>query len=118
MVNLPPCVKPFFNKCLYRIKRNSNGTMVRFKARLVANRFFQVFGEDFARSFAPIAMVVTVRVIFAIVAQNKWFIHQLDINNTFLHDILGEDIYLTPHPGYKLTNGQVCKLKKKGFILP
>ncbi|KAL0433234.1 UNVERIFIED_CONTAM: Retrovirus-related Pol polyprotein from transposon RE2 [Sesamum latifolium] len=41
-----------------------------------------------------------------------WHIHQLDINNAFLHGYREEEIYIEPPQGYAVPTGQVYKLKR------
>lgn len=79
---------------------------------MVAKGFLQVFGQDFTESFAPVAKVVTARILLTIAAKNRWVVHQLDINNAFLHGSLKEDVYLLPPQGFNAPPGQVCKLNK------
>lgn len=44
--------------------------------------------------------------------------HQLDINNTFLHGYLDEDVYMEAPEGYtKMQKVQVCKLRKSSYGL-
>lgn len=51
------------------------------------------------------------RVLIALAAAKEWPLHQLDINNAFLHGYIDEDIYMKPPEGYlKAKPGQVCKL--------
>lgn len=117
VTTLPQGIKLISCKWVYRIKRNPDGSLARYIARLIAKGYLQGFGKDGTESFAPVAKVVTVSVILAIAAQNSRHIHQLDINNIFLHGTLDEEIYLVPFAGNKVNNGQVCKLKKTLYEL-
>lgn len=58
------------------------------------------------------AKVVSVRIFIALATCKGWPIHQLDINNAFLHGYLKEEVYLDAPEGYtKALPGQVCRLK-------
>ncbi|GKA83436.1 retrovirus-related pol polyprotein from transposon TNT 1-94 [Tanacetum coccineum] len=47
-----------------------------------------------------------------------WPLHQLEINNAFLHGYIDEEIYMTPPEGYtKAQPGQVCKLNRSLYRL-
>lgn len=108
----PPGTKPISCRWVYRIKRNADGTVNKFKARLVARGFLQVYGLDYTDSFAPVAKVVTVRILLTCAVLQKWDVHQVDINNAFLHGQLNEDVYLTPPHGLDVPKNHVCKLQK------
>jgi len=68
----------------------------RSKARLVVLGNTQVEGEDYIETFAPIAKMVTVRILLTIEISKGWDLYQLDVSNTFLHSDLQEDIYMKP----------------------
>ncbi|KAK9109469.1 hypothetical protein Sjap_017529 [Stephania japonica] len=53
------------------------------------------------------------RLLLAVAAAKSWHIHQLDVNDAFLHGFINEGLYLQPpEEYYKALPGQVCKLKR------
>lgn len=113
MAILPIGHKKISSKWVFKIKYNPDGTVERYKARLVIKGFHQKEGLDYKHTFAPVVKLATVRVIIAIATAKNWPLHQLDINNALLHGFIDEDIFMKPPEGYtKAGVGQVCKLKK------
>ncbi|GJU69925.1 probable carboxylesterase 2 [Tanacetum coccineum] len=65
-----------------------------------------------------VAQAATIRVLIAIATEKGWPLHQLDVNNSFLHGFVDEEIYMKPLKGYtKVSLGQVCKLNKSLYGL-
>ena len=92
--------------------------MDKFKARLVVKGYHQIEGVDYNYLFSPVAKLVTIRLLLTIATSKAWPIHQLDINNAFLHEYLNEEIYMLPADGYtKAVPGQVCKLRRSLYGL-
>ncbi|GAA0174361.1 transmembrane signal receptor [Lithospermum erythrorhizon] len=77
------------------------GSMDKYKARLVANGYNQIEGIDYFDSFSPMAKNVIVRIVLALAVAKSWILHQMDINNAFLHGYLDEDIYMSLPEGYR-----------------
>ena len=51
---------------VYKIKRNTNGSVSRYKARLVAKGFHQQAEVDFGETFSPVVKPPTVRIILSL----------------------------------------------------
>lgn len=96
ITKLPPEKSAIGCKWVFKVKRKPDGTIDRYKARLVAKAFHHVEGIDYTESFSPVAKPVTVHVLITIATARDWPIHQIDINNAFLHSFLDEAVYMVP----------------------
>lgn len=111
LTDLPPGKKPIGCKWVHKIKLNPDGSIQRYKARLVVKVYNQQFKIDYTKVFSPVAKMVTARFLLAIVVASNWPIHQLDFNSAFFHCFLKYDIYMfLPHGFKKPDPNQVCML--------
>jgi hypothetical protein len=106
-----PCVRPITCKWVYKVKTRSDGSLERYKARLVARGFQPEQGRDYDETFAPIAHMTTIRILLSVASVQKWSISQLDVKNAFLNGELREDVYMCPPPGYSVSEGMVYHLR-------
>lgn len=74
-MDLPIGVKPIGLKWVFKLKRNSDGSINKYKPRLVAKRYVQKYGVDFEEVFAPVARIETISLLIDLAVAHRWEIH-------------------------------------------
>ena len=98
---------------VFTVKYKPDGSVDRYKARLVARGFSQTYRVDYAETFSLVARLNSIRVLLSVVINQSWELFQLDIKNTFLYDDLTEQVLMEQPPGYiAQEENRVCMLKK------
>ena len=102
-----------------RKKYHPDGSIDKYKAKLVAKGFTQKPNIDYFDTFALVARISSIRVLLALAATHKLVIHQMDVKNTFLNGDLEEEIYMTQPQGYVVPGqeNKVCKILKSLYGL-
>ncbi|CAM8972847.1 unnamed protein product [Rhodiola kirilowii] len=85
VVPFPSHVCPITCKWIYTVKNCSDGSLERYKARLVARGFLQEYVRAYDETFAPIAHMTTNHTLLDVTSFCEWFISQLDVKNAFLN---------------------------------
>jgi len=84
LVELPESKRVLYNKWVYRLKEENDGTK-RYKARMVVKEFLKRKGIDFNEILSPIVKLTTIRSILSIVATKDLYLEQMDIKTVFLY---------------------------------
>ncbi|GJW20891.1 zinc finger, CCHC-type containing protein [Tanacetum coccineum] len=117
--DLPPGCKPLGCKWIFKRKMEVDGTIDKFKARLVIQGFRQKEGIDYFDTYAPVARITTVRLLLALAAIHNLVIHQMDVKTVFLNGDLEEEVYMKQPEGFVMLGNEhkVCKLVKSLYGL-
>jgi Reverse transcriptase (RNA-dependent DNA polymerase) len=75
-------------KWVYKLKHNNDGTIERYKPRLVAKDYIQIYDIDYQEICAPVVKMNTIRFLFSIAVNQNWTLYQLDVTNAFLQGTL------------------------------
>lgn len=102
---------------VFKVKRNNDGTIRRYKSRLVAKGYSQLYGEDYLQTYAPVADYTTLRWMLSVAASMNLKLTHLDFECAYLNGKLseGEEIFMQIPPGMNEhgdLNGKILKLKK------
>ncbi|GKB05412.1 zinc finger, CCHC-type containing protein, partial [Tanacetum coccineum] len=117
--DLPPGCKPLGCKWIFKRKMKVDGTIDKFKARLVIQGFRQKEGIDYFDTYAPVARITTIRLLLALAAIHNLVIHQMDVKTTFLNGDLDEEVYMKQPEGFVMPGNEhkVCQLVKSLYGL-
>ena len=93
---------------IFKKKYHPDGSIEKYKVRLVAKGFTQKHNIDYFDTFAPVIRISSMCVLLALTSIQKLVIHQMDVKTTFLNGELEEEVYMTQPegcvaPGQKLS---------------
>ena len=117
VVKRPTHVKPLTSKWVFELKKDKDGNITRYRARLVVRGHKQKAGIDYQEVFSPVAKPETIRMLLAYAAAHDLEIQQIDVRTAFLYGDLEEELYMAPPEGYDFGGDKVWKLKKSLYGL-
>ena len=82
------------SKWVFKKKRDTDGNIKEYKARLVARGFQQIPGLEYNEVFSPVVRMKSMRTIFAIAAVRNWKVYHFDISGAYLNGILKERVIM------------------------
>jgi hypothetical protein len=108
------CKNVIGTKWVFKNKQDSNGIVIRNKARLVAQGYSQVEGVDFGETYAPVARLESIRILLAYASHHNFKLQQMDVKSAFLNGPINELVYVKQPPGFEDPNhpDHVYKLDK------
>lgn len=79
-------------KWVYKLKKYTNGEIIKYKQRIVTKGFVQEKGINFQEIFTPVTRLETIRLLFALSSKNGWEVHHLDVKLAFHNGELFEEV--------------------------
>jgi len=89
-------------KWIFKNKSDEHGTVIRNKARLVAQGYTQIEGVDFDETFAPVARLESIRILLSIACHLGFKLYQMYVKSIFLNDILQKELYVEQPKGFQV----------------
>ena len=89
-----------------------DGTIDKYKARLVVKGYRQKEGLDYFDTYSPVTRIPSIRILMALAAVHDLKIHQMDVKTTFLNGELEEEICMEQPEGFIIPGKEkkVCRL--------
>ena len=113
IVDLPTDQKAIGSGWVFQVKHNADGSIERFKARIITKGYSQCPGLDYNESFAPTFRPATLRIIMAMAAVEDLELCSVDITSAFTNGDLDEEIYMKQPEGFHIGGpNKVCRLRK------
>ena len=99
---------------VFVIKRKPDGSIDKYKARLVAQGCSQKYNIDYRETYAPVVRHSTIRIVLALAVQHKLLVWHIDIVAAYLNGDLEDEVYMLQPPSFENANHptKVCKLSK------
>ncbi|XP_074323850.1 uncharacterized protein LOC141660760 [Apium graveolens] len=118
LVDLPNGCKPLGSKWVFKKKLKADGTIDKYKARLVIKRYKEQKGLDYFDTYSPVTRITSIRMMFAIAAMQNLVVHQMDVKIAFLNGDIYEEIYMEQPEGFVVPGQErkVCRLVKSLYI--
>ena len=113
LVDPPKEIKPIGYKWIFKKKTNMEVNVITYKARLVAKGYHQRQGIDYDKTFSPITMLKSIKILLVNASHYDYEIWKMDVKTVFLNGNLSEEVYKTQPEGLISKNGNiVCKLQR------
>jgi hypothetical protein len=114
LVPRPAGKKVIGSKWVFKVKRNADGSIERYKGRVVAKGYNQRPSFDYIEIFAPTVKMPTIRVVLAISALHDYHLHSIDISHAYLNGEMDCDVYMEQPEGFAEGNPRqtVCLVQK------
>ena len=104
---------------MFKIKHNADGSIERYKARLVTQGYSQRYGGDYDEMFSPVVRFESIQTVIALSIQMGFKLHQIDVTSAFLNGELKDEVYMKHPEAFKVKDKEdlVCKLSKSLYGL-
>jgi hypothetical protein len=104
-------------KWIFKRKLKVDGSIGRYKARLLAKGYSQVHGLDYHETFSLVVKIASIRIFLALTSNKNYEVHQMNVKTTFFNKFLQEKL---TRRNWKDLSNLIVNIKfaknEKGFI--
>ena len=100
LVDVSPGCKPLSSKWVFRRKRKVDGSIDKYKARLVIKGYKQTKCLDYFDTYSLVTRINSIRMVLVIYALRNLEVHQMDVKIVFLNGDLDEEIFMKQSEGF------------------
>ena len=104
-------------KPVFKTKRDADGNITKYKARVVVRGFEQQYGKDFDQTFAGVVRGTTWKIVIAVAVLLDLEIEQMDAVAAFLNGDMDGEAYIELPEGWKDEDGRTRGSDKVGLLL-
>jgi Reverse transcriptase (RNA-dependent DNA polymerase) len=106
-------------KLVLKIKRHEDGTVERYKARVVILGKLQQVGVEYELTFETVIDFTIVRLMLAVTSKKGYAVHHIDVKSAFLNGQVDADVYMTQSKSFEGPGSEdkVCDLLKSLYRL-
>jgi len=101
---------------VFTLKYHPDGSVYRYKVRLVAKGYTQTYVIDYFETFSLVARMTSIRILFFIAVNLSWPLFQLNVRNAFLYGDLQEEVYMEQPPGYVAQGEQKFFISRRPYM--
>jgi hypothetical protein len=92
MMQIPHGKKAIGCRWVFKIKRSPDGSLDRYKGRLIAKGFSQNPGVDYVETFAPTSRIASSRIILDEAHKRGWKVRQIDFMIPLLNGAIDAEL--------------------------
>jgi hypothetical protein len=106
------------SRFVYKLKRLSDGTIDKYKCRLVVKGYRARQGKDYDETFAPVTQLTTIKTGVSLGLQHRLKAEKGDVGTAFLNSDIKYEVYVKLPEGVQFKGSSIVKLGKSIYGLP
>ncbi|CAN0051842.1 unnamed protein product [Sphacelaria rigidula] len=109
---VPEAANVISAKWVFSWKTDTDGTVTKAKARLVARGFEQRFAVGYFETFAATTSMASINLVMAVAVQEEWPLYHFDVTQAFVQAEMDTDVYMRLPEGFSVLTDVTVKLEK------
>ena len=111
------CQFIFSDKWVFKLKKNFDDFIVKYKARWIIHDYTQIKDRDYDESYALVVRFNSSRILLAITTRKRWLIKQFDMTIVYLYEKMNRELYIEQLENFVKNENLVCKLNSNLYKL-